>query len=370
MANPVAESKDVTPNAWGNITRTTVLLVVLLALAVMIGACGGGATSSSTASAPSATATTESARSDPTPASTSLPTPPGSEEVLGREYPSIQPSISKVTEFHTVIEYGQVPEDFLPEMPEMDKFEESVYISMEKSLKGSLKALRITPFSLAQSWTGDGINLPPDYYQGSTRRILEEDFSAAVDQGARLLRCFYVTDEYVSLTADFWLGSTPNGLDPDRLRDRLPNHPIVENIVGAADQCPARLEEEIETLKAYQQVLWGNWDSLLREKQPGYIHLEYRHTAADGLTDVYDFFDYNTSRGIPVLLGKGTLTVNADGVGYVEMPGFDVCRYKYGGEITFYPEGEKIQFDATFNCLSPSGEITGRNQVNISYQRR
>ena len=103
--------------------RTAVLMAELLILAAILGACTGGATP--TASAPSATVTTKTAGPDPTTTpslgseSVSISVSSESEVPPVRKYPSIQPSSTVVSGSRVTIEYGQVPEDFVPEIPDL-----------------------------------------------------------------------------------------------------------------------------------------------------------------------------------------------------------------------------------------------------------
>lgn len=110
--------------------------------------------------------------------------------------------------------------------------------------------------------------------------------------------------------------------------------------------------------------LSGNWD------EPGvgrgYIHFKFLRTDEDSGEDVYEIFDYNTTRGFAALMGTGTVTVDADGDGYMGGTDLSTCNYRYGGQISF---SSASRFAATLNCLNASGEIVGRD-VNIVYERR
>ena len=107
--------------------------------------------------------------------------------------------------------------------------------------------------------------------------------------------------------------------------------------------------------------------------ESGYYHLKFLRTSDDGEMDVYELFDYNTSGRTPQLVSEGTLTVDADGNGYMEFPGCRGCLYWYGGEGTF--SGGRVtspgpnRARATLNVFSPSGAKTGE-VVEIKLKRR
>lgn len=359
--------------------RVTLLTATLPALAVVIGACTGGTLPTSTASAPiptatptfTANATPVSAGSDSTstssftPTSTPLPTPPESEEAPGRKNPSIQPSSTKVQGISTIIEYGQVPEGFVPELPDLETLETSLLsIVMEQSTIGALTRVSFQRF-LAGGYGPDSFSFS---FEGEARSIIEEDYIALAAERVWVMKCGYrLSTPGIISVQSFWFGSTPSVADPDRLRDRLPEHPVLRNIKGARSQCPATKSEAETVLGSAFRRLNGNWYPSTPERQPGYIELKFLRTTEDGFEDVYRFFDYNTSRGVPVKMAEGTLTVNADGDGYMKAANAGAPCPIFGGEITV-SSAEEMQLDATLNCLSPTGEIIGRD-INIRWQR-
>lgn len=377
--------------------RAAVLIAVLLALAVMIGACTGGATPASIASAPIPTATpvstasapiptatpastasasiptatTKSAGSDSAstssfiPASTPLPTPPGSEEAPGRKSPSIQPYSTEVGPHATIIRYGQVPEDFVPEIPNLET-RQLIIRMKEKSMIGSLTGVTIQPFY--DSYPAARV---PSQFEAPARYLIEEDHAALKNnEDVVIMKCEYNPVPGLGRVFHiFWFGSTPSVADPNRLRDRVPNHPLLTSISGARIQCPAsRREAESIFLSAFRPMA-GDWRSLADGQ--GYIELEFRSTTetTDGLKDVYTFFDYNTSRGVAVKMAEGTLTVNADGDGYMRTGNAGPPCPRYGGEVTFSSVGVKTELSGTLYCLSRSGEKLGRS-TNIRYELR
>ncbi|MCH8010202.1 MAG: hypothetical protein IIC91_15225 [Chloroflexi bacterium] len=110
--------------------------------------------------------------------------------------------------------------------------------------------------------------------------------------------------------------------------------------------------------------LSGNWDEPGVTR--GYIHFKFIGTDEDSGEDIYEIFDYNTTRGFAALMGTGTVTVDAEGNGYMGGTDTSTCSYRYGGQISF---SSASRFSAIRNCLSPSGEIVGPD-VNIVYERR
>ncbi len=111
--------------------------------------------------------------------------------------------------------------------------------------------------------------------------------------------------------------------------------------------------------------LSGNWDAVGGSYR-GYLHFKFLGTNEDGDEDVYDFFDYNTSQGVPVLLSEGKLTVDSDGNGYMEGAGGNPCPHGYGGGVTF---SSSDQFTGDLTCFSVTGEVAG-GDVTIRYARR
>ena len=262
-----------------------------------------------------------------------------------------------------------------------------VYITMDqKSTIGSLTRVTLQRFPR----TGYGYNSDPLRFRGTARSIIREDYNGIYNEEAMLLKCGYKnSDPGLITTKAFWFGSTPSPADPDRLRGRLSNHPLLRNINGALSQCPASATAALrETLKQGPEIegvfapLGGNWDHPPRLKYKpgnaasyyieisywatGYIHLKFLRTSDDGERDVYQMFDYNTTAGIPQLMTEGTLTVDADGNGYMEAPDCSGCINYWGGEIDFTTPNH---FSATLNNFSPSGEKRGR-VVEIKFNRR
>lgn len=133
----------------------------------------------------------------------------------------------------TIINYGAVPERFVPELPDIDTLENIMLrIVMDKSTLGALMVISLF------SWTG-GIN-------GNVYRI-----SYGPD-GPTILSCEYigpkppfqlkelVSPEYYPRIYRFWLGSEPSGLREDFQLHRTNN---------AASQCP---ETETEAVALYK----------------------------------------------------------------------------------------------------------------------
>ena len=354
----------------------------------------GDSTPASPASAPIETAASKSTEPDPTATSsyastsTSLSIPSGSAEAPVLKYPSIKPSRTETSASTATIIYGEVPEDFIPAVPLPETLGKSVvYITMDqKSTIGSLTRVTLQRFPR----TGYGYNSDPLRFRGTARSIIREDYNGIYNEEAMLLKCGYKnSDPGLITTKAFWFGSTPSPADPDRLRSRLPEHPILKNVLGALSQCPASATAALrETLKQGPEIegvfapLAGNWDHPPRLKYKpgnaasyyieisywatGYIHLKFLRTSDDGERDVYQMFDYNTTAGIPQLMTEGTLTVDADGNGYMEAPDCSGCINYWGGEIDFTTPNH---FSATLNNFSPSGEKRGR-VVEIKFNRR
>ena len=182
---------------------------------------------------------TRSGDPSPTPPRDSSSTPTQFEGP-GRDYSSIEPSSTTVGS-RTTIEYGQVPEDFVPQIPDLETLITPLYITMsEKSMIGSLTGVTIRGFTFG----GYGFNSNPLRFQGRARSIIQEDYAALVNEDAMILVCNYRhPDPGLSYSNAFWFGSTPSVADPDRLRDRLPEHPLLRNISGGRSQCPASRTE-------------------------------------------------------------------------------------------------------------------------------
>lgn len=162
-----------------------------------------------------------------------LPQQPGEE---GEDFGSIEPvDVSVSPTLGTVIEYGAVPERFVPDIPDVDSLEPRLLaIEMEKSSPGALVRIRITGFLLG----GHGPESNVFLYQGEARARLQEDYTALAGSDALVMECTYISSNVgLDSVAAFWYGSTPDLADPDRLRDRLLDHPVLW-IRSGRDNCP------------------------------------------------------------------------------------------------------------------------------------
>ena len=129
---------------------------VLLVLAVLIGAYAGKVAPSTTTPTPIPNASPVATRPNATPVAatrpaatarpTAEPTPPEPSETPQNKYPSIKPNSVKATYNKTTIEYGQLPEDFAPPIPDLET--PFIGISMQKARVGSMMYVNTKPFNL------------------------------------------------------------------------------------------------------------------------------------------------------------------------------------------------------------------------------
>lgn len=139
--------------------------------------------------------------------------------------------------------YGPVPEDFRPPVPDVPP-DITVFILMQKQRTGSLVriATNHNPYN-AVLFTPAAEQIERERRRGNPAkdRILSEDL-AAID-GAVVLECSYLTTQEGSLKErHYWYKLRPAGADPDRLKARLNNHPLLA--IGEARQdCPLQLDQ-------------------------------------------------------------------------------------------------------------------------------
>ena len=352
--------------------NATYMSLVFLVVTLVVGACSQEGTSESamsTAVPDGANPANDTDSILTTPLTFTLPT--STPELVSRSnYPAVHPSNIESDGTIMSIEYGHVPDNFLPEIPDLETLPEpfvSIYME-EKSSIGSLIGIELMPFR----WNSAYQYSDHAEFGDQAKKMVEEDYAALIKDNAIVMECNYkISRDTAVYFRRYWFGITPAVADPGRLRTRLRDHPLLKSINGTRNQCPTNRNEAESTFVSAYRPLGGNWYNLGVTKGPGYVRLEYRYTNADGLTDVYDFLDFDTSHGVPVQITSGTLTVDKHGKGRL-VAGVDLScdTGKYGGEITFYPAGDNMRFDSVIDCLSLLGDISGANTIHVRFERR
>ena len=145
--------------------------------------------------------------------------------------------------FRTIFyEFGEVPRDFHPPIPEVLPEGKFVQLEMEKSAPGALVSVRLTP-GVSQgdvdvdAW--ERINRLRA--QGDPRQyeLYQEDRRSIALGDQRILTCVYrgATIQGRMTAQRYWYNTRPALADPARLRSRIPDHPML-GINEPQDSCP------------------------------------------------------------------------------------------------------------------------------------
>lgn len=139
-----------------------------------------------------------------------------------------EPEIVKRRAF-TLYDYGQAPDDFVPPIPK-DLPPNALHLTMEKKGAGALSAIEVQRFG---PWS-----LTREYDLGSNRQdMLNEDLSTIAKQKPRVLVCKYLSARpSITNVSRHWYRTQPKAANPDRLRGRLSDHPVLV-ISGVRETC-------------------------------------------------------------------------------------------------------------------------------------
>ncbi|MEM8936842.1 MAG: hypothetical protein AAGC77_10585 [Pseudomonadota bacterium] len=149
------------------------------------------------------------------------------------------PKDPKITEKRAFVkyEYGPAPEDFVPPIPK-NLPKNTLYLTMEKQGAGALKEIEVHPFG---PWT-----LTREYAIGSPKQdLLQEDLIAVSKQKPRVIVCKYLAERRgVVSVSRHWFKRSPDGVNPDRLKGRISDHPMLV-IDGARKTCAPSYAEAV-----------------------------------------------------------------------------------------------------------------------------
>ncbi len=160
---------------------------------------------------------------------------PGVDDVPPSDAPvPTDPEIVKKRAF-TLYDYGQSPENFVPPIPN-DLPKNTLHLVMDKNAAGSLSAIEVQNFG---PWS-----LTREYPNGSEKQnLLNEDLSAISKEKPRVIVCKYLSQQRgVTNVSRHWYQNEPNAADPDRLRGRMSDHPVLV-ISGVRETCSASYDQ-------------------------------------------------------------------------------------------------------------------------------
>jgi len=148
--------------------------------------------------------------------------------------------------YGTDIRFTTAPADFTPEMPDMQAMPGPVvfYLDFNDGIPNKITRVSLT------GWRGAYVG--PDRLQGVARDRFIEDSRAVFQLGVDLvLECAYYLSERRVFQVFYWYRSRPALADPERLRSRVANHPLLL-VLGAREDCPATVtaetKEQIQTM--------------------------------------------------------------------------------------------------------------------------
>ena len=149
-----------------------------------------------------------------------------------------EPVESKEANF-TVLNYGEVPENFVPQVPELPK-NRRLKITMKKLFPGSLHTIKIRPFHLGMLIKGEERYIDRPQIQ----QMVREDIFAVMQSRSPVLECKYRSYRKLGPHYEYWYKNRPVAADPGRLKSRVSDHPLLF-IRSPLESCPASREEAI-----------------------------------------------------------------------------------------------------------------------------
>ena len=144
--------------------------------------------------------------------------------------------------YGTDIRISTAPADFTPEIPDTRAIKLPLVFYLDFNDGNRDKIFRV---SLTRITFSGVYGRSPMRFQGRARDLVGEDYTALrnLGFGQPLLDCTYYVDERRSFSAYYWYKSRPALADPERLRSRMSNHPLLL-ILGVREDCPATLTAE------------------------------------------------------------------------------------------------------------------------------
>jgi hypothetical protein len=143
--------------------------------------------------------------------------------------------------FSTDVIFYEAPGHFTPEIPDTRDRGKRLNITLEYN---SEKPNKLAKVRLASISAGGVYGYSYNRYSGRARSIVEEDNRLIGNLGNDvILECLYTNDGRTHNEIVYWFQERPELADPDRLRKRMPSHPLLL-VQGVADECPATLTQE------------------------------------------------------------------------------------------------------------------------------
>ena len=127
----------------------------------------------------------------------------------------------KVTDegWRLIYDYGAVPWDFMPAFPAEAGDTRRVLLRMHKTKPGDLTGMIRHGFGWSSLLYG-----PTDFqHRQKDLELIQEDVKAAATSRARILACNFQGGG----GRRYWYGAQPAGMDADRLRSRVRDHPMI-----------------------------------------------------------------------------------------------------------------------------------------------
>jgi len=156
----------------------------------------------------------------------------------------VEPTAYEESANYVTVRYGRVPLAFVPPIPD-DSWSPRIaalQIRIEEPMPCSLTAINVHRYPLTVL---DTSALMRDYSSESTQ-LISEDISA-LEESSEILQCLYRgAPSDSSLRQElFWYKAIPELADPNRLRTRVINHPLLIITPRALDNCPATWDRAV-----------------------------------------------------------------------------------------------------------------------------
>ncbi len=144
--------------------------------------------------------------------------------------------------YGTDIRFTTAPRDFTPEIPDTQamKLPLVFYLDFNDGNRDKISRVSFTRMTFSGVY---GLN--PMRFQGRARERVSEDYTALLNLGfgRPILDCSYNVDDGRSFSVYYWFKSRPELADPERLRSRVSNHPLLL-VLGVREDCPATVTAE------------------------------------------------------------------------------------------------------------------------------
>ena len=164
------------------------------------------------------------------------------------DYPTVAPEPQQVRNREWEYNYGKVPEDYMPAIPNDYMERGTIMLKMEKGIVGNLSWIWVEPYYISlivlNGWEED--------YGGfwsPSGREMQDELLTLRGKGYYVLTCWYVNEKIGMLNFyGFWYGKNyPEGFDSHTLRSRNNKHPLL-SIHSPRESCPKTREEALKII--------------------------------------------------------------------------------------------------------------------------